>query len=137
VIVVLAAVLALAGCDRSNPLASATLYPVKGKVVLPDGKPLTSGRIVFAATKSTVTAPAPIEKDGSFTIKGSLGDGLPEGEYKVHLEVDESTSQPVKGALPRRKAALPFPAVYSEEDKSPLRATVKPGENVFEFPLKK
>jgi hypothetical protein len=114
-----------------------TVHPVKGKVLLPDGKPVTSGRIVFASTKSTLTAPATIEKDGSFTVKGSVGDGLPEGDYKVHIEVDETKLPQVKGVPSRRKGTLPFPAEYSEADTSPLKATIKPGDNVLEFPLKK
>jgi hypothetical protein len=131
--------LTLAGCE-SNPMASLTLYPVKGRVLLPDGKPLTSGRIVFVAAKSTVTSTATIESDGSFVVKGSTGDGLPEGDYRVRLEVDESKLRPAAGkpgqAMP---TALPFPAKYADEDSSELTATVKPdsSSNNFEFKLTK
>ena len=52
------------------------------------------GRVVFAATKSTITSSANIESDGSFTFKGGTnGDGLPEGEYKVRLEVGDESCQ--------------------------------------------
>ena len=50
--------IALAGCGESNPLSGARVYPVKGKVTLPDGKPLGSGKVVFVATKSTITSSA-------------------------------------------------------------------------------
>ncbi len=84
---VMAAGLALAvgGCGEPNPLSGAKLYPVKGKVLLPDGKPLSSGQVVFVGSKMMVTSPATIESDGSFTFKSASGDGLPEGDYKVRI----------------------------------------------------
>jgi len=133
-----AVLVGLAGCE-SNPIASLTLYPVKGRVVLPDGKPLASGRIVFVAVKSSLTAPATIESDGSFVVKGSTGDGLPEGDYRVRLEVDESKLPPSGGNPAQRKSTLPFPGHYADEDTSDLKATVKPDAsgNSFEFNLTK
>ena len=121
--------IALAGCGENNPLSGARIYPVKGKVTLPDGKPLGSGRVVFAATKSTITSSANIESDGSFTFKGGTnGDGLPEGEYKVRLEVGETSRA--------KKGTTPFPSKYLDEDASGLTATVKPDEtNNFDFKL--
>lgn len=72
------AFLALAvGCENNNPLASATFYPVKGKVLLPDGKPLTAGHVVFVSTKTTTTATATIESDGSFSFKECLATAFP------------------------------------------------------------
>jgi hypothetical protein len=125
------AVFALAGCGgESNPLSGLKVYPTKGTVTLPDGKPLTTGKVVFVATKSTITAPAKIESDGSFTFKGGAnGDGLPEGEYKVRLEAEGPTGT--------KKGVPPFPTKYIDEDSSDLTATVKPGEsgNNFEFTL--
>ncbi len=117
------------GCsDATNPLAGATFFPVKGKVVMADGKPLTAGRIVFAATKSTMSSTAPIESDGSFTFKSSAGDGLPEGEYKIRIE--PATTGKTRGTMP-------FPGMYTDEDQSGLKATVTTDEskNSFEFKL--
>jgi len=130
-------VVGLAGCE-SNPLSSMRLYPVKGKVLLADGKPLTTGRIVFVAVKSTLTSPSTIEGDGTFTVKGSTGDGLPEGEYRIRIEIDESKLPTVKVAS-KRIGSLPFPEKYADEDTSKLTATVKPDEtsNNFEFKLTK
>jgi hypothetical protein len=119
----------LAGCGESNPLSGIKVYPVKGKVSLADGKPLAAGKIVFAATKSTITSSANIEGDGSFTFKGASGNGLPEGEYKVRLETD--------GATKVKKGTAPFPSKFLDEDSSGLSATVKPDEtsNDFDFKL--
>ncbi len=112
------------------------LYPVKGKVVLEDGKPLTSCRIVFVATGSSVSMPAPIENDGTFNIKGNLGDGLPEGDYKIRIEIDESK---LPAGSSKAKRGLPFPQIYTDEDSSKLTATVTSdaASNNFEFKLTK
>jgi hypothetical protein len=127
----------LASCS-SNPVDSMTFYPVKGKVLLPDGKPLSSGNVVFVATKTSLTSTADIEKDGSFTVKGSK-DGLPPGDYKVRIEVEGSEAGSGKGKPVRLKGgSAPFPGKYLDEDTSGLTATVKPGDsNSFEFNLKK
>jgi hypothetical protein len=131
-----AATIGLAGCG--DPLASMTFYPVSGKVLLPDGKPLATGSVVFAATKSTLTSVAKLGSDGSFTFKGSK-DGLPEDTYKVRIEVDDVGTGPIKAKPVRnRRAQVPFPEKYLDEDKSGLTATVKPGEsNDFKFTLTK
>jgi hypothetical protein len=129
---------AVGGCS-GNPLNSMKLYPVKGKVLLDDGKPVSSSRIVFVGTTSALSFTSPVESDGTFTVKGSTGDGLPAGEYRARLEVDESKLPPVKGAPAKQKGSLPFPDMYGDEDTSQLKATVKPDEtaNNFEFKLTK
>jgi len=130
--------LALAGCE-SNPVATLKRYPVKGKVVLADGKPVANAKVVFVGKSVALTAPAPIESDGSFTVKSNSGDGLPEGEYRIRIEVDESELPVVKGAPAKRSAPLPFAAKYADEDTSGLTATVTTDEtkNTFEFKLSK
>ena len=121
----------LAGCGDRDTIDAArtmTFYPVKGKVSLPDGKPLTLGRVIFVGTKNSVTSPASIESDGSFTVKGTK-DGLPEGPYKVRIEVGDTG--PAK-----KRATLPFATKYLDEDASPLTATVTPeGPNDFDLKL--
>ena len=132
-----AVVFGLAGCE-SNPIGPLTLYPVKGRVLLPDGKPLASGKIVFVAAKSPVTSTAVIESDGSFVFKGNNGDGLPEGDYRVRLEVDESKLPAPTGKPGQQKSlTLPFPKKYTDEDSAELKATVKPeaSGNDIEFKL--
>jgi hypothetical protein len=117
----------LAGCS-GNPVDSMNFYPVKGKVTLPDGKPFASARVVFQGTKSSLTSTATTESDGTFVVKGTK-DGLPEGDYKVRIEVGDTG--PAK-----KKTRLPFAAKYLDEDASGLTAKVKPeGLNDFEFKL--
>ena len=64
--------------------------------------------------------------------KGQPGDGLPEGDYRVRLEVGESNSS--QGHSRRDNAVS---EKYLDEDASDLTATVKPDEssNNFEFKL--
>jgi hypothetical protein len=117
------------GCSESNSLSGAKLYPVKGKVILENGKPLTSGHITFVASKSTITSTADIGSDGVFSVKG---DGLPEGEYRVRVETSAA-----KRSGRTLVADLPFALKYLDEDASKLTATVTPdaSKNSFEFKL--
>jgi hypothetical protein len=127
-------VVSVAGCEK-NALSSATLYAVKGKVLLADGKPLSSGHVVFVENKTMVTAAATIESDGSFEIKSASGGGLPEGDYKVRIEAGSSTDG--KKGSGKTKGGLPFADQFTDEDQSKLTATVTSDEtkNNFEFKL--
>src|SRR6516164_7075574 len=112
----------LFGCEV-NPLGGAKIYPVKGKVLLPDRKPLTSGQVVFVAAKSAITWTANIDSNGGFVIKGSLGEGLPEGDYRIRIEAGTPTTA-ARGSAERSKLNLPFPSKYLDEDTSELTVTV-------------
>jgi hypothetical protein len=127
--------LIVAGCGGGKSLGGVKLYPVKGKILLHDGKPLTSGRVSFVGLKSTITSLASIESDGGFTFKSPDGDGLPEGEYRVVIDPAPPTS--IKGSPAKTKIVLPFAAKYTDEDGSDLKATVTSDEskNSFVFNL--
>jgi hypothetical protein len=117
----------MAGCGDRNYPALGTLYPVKGRVLLPEGKPLPAVKVIFSGpmTNSAIT-----ESDGTFAFKGDRS-GLAAGDYKIRLEITES-----KGTL--KHQVLVFPSHYSDEDSSGLTASVKPdGPNDFEFQLTK
>jgi hypothetical protein len=126
-----AVMLVAAGCGggSGSPFAGPR-YPVKGKVMLVDGKPLTAGRIFFAATEPPTSAVADIGSDGTFEFKGPSGDGLPEAKYKVRIApaAPEGTRTAVK---------LAFASKYQDEDDSGLTATVTSdaSKNQFEFKL--
>jgi hypothetical protein len=124
------AVAAVAGCSERDALSSAKFYPVKGKVLLPDGKPLTSGSVVFVGSKSMVTSTTAIGSDGSFAFKSASGDGLPEGEYKIRIEGSGSGGS-------KSKTNLPFANQFLDEDASKLTATVTSdgANNNFELKL--
>jgi hypothetical protein len=119
----------LAGCGNLSP-SEATVYPVTGKVLLPDGKPLTSGRVEFMPVKGGMPATGDLGPDGSFSLKTGTGlEGAPAGEYKVRLEPTALASKK-KGASP---LVYPFPAKYADEDANTgLTATVKAEPNTLE-----
>ena len=128
-----AMVLALAGCGGSeggDSFLGLARYPVKGKVLLADGKPLTGGRVIFLSDSPSGSAAADIGSDGSFEFKGASGEGLPAAAYKVHI-----TPPPPAGSKTAVKPA--FASKYLDEDSSGLTATVTTDEskNQFEFKL--
>ena len=100
------------------------MYEVTGKVVLADGKPLSSGVISFVPKGDLpITPSASISADGTFkVVTGGSGDGAPSGEYKVRIEAPELQSDPKS-----RKSLFPFK--YTDEDSSGIVVTVLPQEN--------
>lgn len=77
---------ATCGCNQ-NP----TTYPVSGKVVYPDGKPVSSGTLEFetVAQKPTVTATAEILPDGQFTMGTyAAADGALPGRHRAAVIAD-------------------------------------------------
>ena len=122
--VVLTASAGLSGCGQSDSLPKLRVYEVKGKVLLPDGKPLSSGLISFVPKGDLpITPSAEIASDGTFSlVTGGSGEGSPLGEYKVRIEtpairVDPKTKKP------------PFPSKYTDEDSSGIVVTVLAQEN--------
>ena len=125
--------MAVAGCGQSS-FRSGPDYPVKGKILLADGKPLRSGQVVFVSSETALSYVGPIGDDGGFELKQGDRVGAPAGNYKVRIEINES-SFPKR---PGKSSNLPFPAKYRDEDGSKLTATVKAEpENAFEFKLSK
>jgi hypothetical protein len=122
-----------AGCGDPNSAGSLKVYPVKGQVLLPDGKPLTLGRVVLVSNEKAVEFTGEVGSDGHFEIKTGYGDGAPEGTYKIRIEYDDPNQAPVKGKSSRRNVSnLPFGAKYTDEATSELSVTVKPGDNALE-----
>jgi hypothetical protein len=81
-------VLAGSGCSPSAP-AVAKAYPVKGKVVLASGTPISAGRVHLHPRDNAmgVEAFGEIEKDGTFTLTTyAVRDGAVPGHYAVTVE---------------------------------------------------
>lgn len=124
---------ALQGCSESGGAVSELkTYPVKGAVKLADGKPLSSGVVVFAAPELGMEFSAPLADDGSFVLKSSYGDGAPEGTYKVRIERDPSRADARASAGRKGPTPTPYPAKYRDESSSGLTAAVKPVDNALE-----
>ncbi|SIO65640.1 hypothetical protein SAMN05444166_7772 [Singulisphaera sp. GP187] len=124
---------AFAGCGSSSEAAGkVTVYPVKGKILLPDGQPLTSGRVVFLPLgELMIESSGTIGSDGSFSLStGVSGEGAPAGEFRVKLAPDDSMLAAAKpGTRSNVKRKLPFPPQYADEETSGLKVTVKPEPN--------
>ena len=120
------ALLILAGCVDADSGPSVSTYPIKGKVVMPDGKPLGDGSVVFVPSgKEGVQASGKIAADGTFALTTRReGDGAAVGTYKVRIDGSTTLSAPkgtkVKGAGLR---------IFGDEDTSGLSATVTSGTN--------
>ena len=118
----LVAVLPLvAGCGGSK------LYPVEGKVVFPDGTPLTGGTVEFGPTdKDALLGPrGEIGVDGTFRMSTfKEGDGAPAGHYRVLITPPENIE-------PDRPRPRPIHPRFTSFEKSGLEYTVKPGKNEF------
>jgi hypothetical protein len=126
------------GCgDRNGPSAAGT-YPVKGRVLLGDGQPLNSGRIVLVADDAQrPQAYGEIKPDGTFTLTTSKpDDGAVPGQYKVRLEpAEENLEIPAtapRGHVNPRLLKPKIPAKYTREQSSGLVVTIKPEANELE-----
>jgi predicted small lipoprotein YifL len=113
---------ALAGCGSKGP----TLYPVTGKVVAADGKPVANASVVFhptgAADPSAAKPRGKTDADGKFSLTtATTDDGAPSGEYRVTVE------QWLAGPKSDDPPANRLPAAYATPDKSGLTATVGTG----------
>ncbi|MBX6311954.1 MAG: hypothetical protein IRY99_03390 [Isosphaeraceae bacterium] len=122
----LLSLLAWSGCGGAGPYSGA-LYPVKGQVLLADGKPLTGGSVQFIPKNGGLPCSGKIEPDGTFSlVTQPARDGAAPGEYKVRIE-------PSSELLSRKGGAgkkLPFAARYRDYDgETGLTATIPPGSS--------
>jgi hypothetical protein len=121
-------VFATAGCGGPGPY-SGTLYPVKGQVLLADGKPLPGGTVHFIPKQGGLPASGKIETDGTFSLKSKTRDGAAPGEYKIRIEPSAELLVKKGRAAPK----LPFAAKYREYDgNTSLTATINAGETQLE-----
>jgi hypothetical protein len=115
----------LAGCGGQP-----TLYPVKGQVLLADGKGMTGGSVQFIPKRGGLPAAGIIGEDGTFSLKSlKTREGAAPGEYKVRIE-PRSELLAKKG---RAAQKLPFASKYREYDgNTGLTATIKAEETQLE-----
>jgi hypothetical protein len=127
----------LSGCGGDDgAVKKVTVYPVKGSVVLADGKPLPAGKVYFVPKDGALTSEGKVGSDGTFVLEtGGSGEGAPPGDYRVRVEPEDTSLLAGKKAAQGRK--LPFATKYLDEDSSGLTATVRADSNQLEpFRLK-
>ena len=90
------ALVGMAGCGKSDSLPSLKVYEVRGKVLLPDGKPLSGGFIYFVSKGDLpVTPSGVIGSDGTYSlVTGGSGEEPPPGEYKIRVERQQAPDRP-------------------------------------------
>ena len=102
-------------------------YPVKGRVLLSDGKPAKTGTVIFQPVeRSGIEARGKIGNDGSFALTSrNDGDGALSGEYNFVVVIP-----------PVRKDLTKY-AKYANTETPLLKATVSTSANALEpFRLK-
>ena len=142
--------LVIPACREGGDDFRFTVHPADG-TVLYKGKPVPRAVVRFHPTDpATVKIPdgkegMPVvlttetEEDGRFALSTYLADdGVPAGEYTVTVasgppgrDLENSDGEP---PTTRRSAAAPG-KIYRDPSTTPLKATVKPGENHFKFEL--
>ena len=140
----LAALLA-AGCGKNDP----PLYDVHGKVTL-KGKPCERLTVHFRPLSGEVTpfnmGVGETDKNGVFkTVMSAGGNGLQAGEYKVVFTymttksgktaaAGEKLDDAGAGMVATEQVGKPYDIGTSLDD-TPVRFTVKPGDNEFTFDI--
>jgi hypothetical protein len=118
--------MSLSGCGR--PTGS-----VSGKVTY-QGKPLTSGLVIFVDKDGFVSQPAGIEVDGSYAAQGVYV-----GPTKVCVETHPLSGGDGGPALTKdgkevpRARYVPIPAKYKDAKQTELSLDVKSGANLFDI----
>jgi hypothetical protein len=126
--------LTLAGCGpREVPLAQTV--PVKGKVVLADGRPVTAGRVLFSAKGPDMGGVEPfgdLKKDGTFVLTTQkLNDGAVVGRYVVSIQLVDHNHPNAKAIT-----SSSVPTKYRDSATSDLVVEVRPGDNDLTLTLK-
>jgi hypothetical protein len=113
---------AAGGCSRAAPLV-----PVTGRVVFPDGAPVTFGTIEFALRSGGPPARSAIDAEGRFALQTAGRAGARSGEHTVivvQLAVAEGVEPHTHKAphtAPRRVSPR-----HAQAGRSGLSALVKP-----------
>jgi len=133
----LVVLLGFGGCS-SDAIGNWTVYPVRGKVLLADGKPLTAGRVTFMSPEKALEFSGPIGPDGSFSIMYGEKEGAPEGKYVVRIDPELPKGLTKGRSKSKKQPALPFSKKYMDESTSGLTVVVQAGPNDLEpFKLSK
>jgi hypothetical protein len=115
----------LAGCTSQGPTLPATVE-ARGKVLLPDGRPLPGGRVTLNPQAATeVEAFGDVNPDGTFTLTTyKPGDGAVPGTYVVTVSPFNYRSK--TGSPTKIAAAGQIPARYGDAGTSGLKVTINP-----------
>jgi hypothetical protein len=118
------------GC-RQTPTTVSGAVTLNGKPLLI--QPAQSGKVIFQPVGGHgAIATGRLDSSGHFTLGTGSSFEVARGDYQVAISVSEPL--PAKENA-ESSAKLVTPVKFSSATDSGLRATVTPGENVFEFDL--
>ena len=127
-VAMLFAFVAAAGCSKTDRLPT---YPVTGKIVFADGKPLPGGWVVCLSIDHGLAARGVVDEEGAFTLGTyELDDGAVAGPASVAI-----TAARPEGIDPDRQRPRPvLHPRFSRPESSGLEIDVEPGaKNYFEL----
>jgi hypothetical protein len=123
--------LCVSGCGSGAKVSGTVKY---------QGKPITSGFIVFMDAQGKVSQPASIQPDGSYTATD-----VPLGSVKVTIDnppppgygqkLPPSDNPEEKAAQAAAATYVPIPIKYKDPQKSGKTFEVKPGRNTCDLEL--
>ena len=116
---------ALVGCGPSGPVT----YEVSGKITL-DGKPVSSGEIVFRTADGSAASWAGRIVDGRYSFRATAG------QKRVEITATREVRSKVESASGEGDLQYEhyIPAKYNVESELSAQVT-SDGANVFDFPL--
>ena len=121
--------LLLAGCGGPE------VGQVHGTVTF-RGQPVKEGIVTFSNAATGYAAEATLGSDGSYKMETTEG-GMVVGDYQVAITppivIDNSDPRTPPSEVEKKVADIPQP--YRLLETSPLKATVKPGENKLDFDM--
>lgn len=91
------------GCSATPPPAKPDGVEVSGKVILPNGSPLTAGILMLRPEAGLYGVTAQIRKDGSFELVDSEGTkSVVPGEYRVFVRFNSTDQKPLQAMVNKR-----------------------------------
>ena len=90
------------GCGEGAPLPRPEGVTVSGKVLLPNGSPVTGGTLVLKPDGGVFGATAEIQADGSFTLQDTGNSDVVPGKYQVFLKFSNPAHDKAKAAVPTK-----------------------------------
>lgn len=114
--------IASCGCGGGDQLKT---FPVTGRVILPDGKPLAGGLVTFQSVEHKVSASGTVDADGICRLGTyKLADGAVAGRHRAAVAAPAIQGDPDLPANPPMIAAK-----FNNPETSGLECTVMPGQN--------
>jgi len=130
----------LGGCGSKGDNETLPVYPVTGKVTLPNGQALRGARLRLVAKTGDPHAGgsdafADVQTDGSFTILTMDNrEGAMAGLYKVVVQPATNNPKVSKEDLAFAQRSIPKP--YQSEDSTTLEVEVKKEATTLDLKLK-